>query len=138
MISATLPCPGRLSGNPAWSIDGFKVIENPPGVFHATVVLSRVAKRAGFTVWLKKRKGKGGQKLIIFKEDEKHWLNLKNSSITTHLVNNLISCQPIIQWKSPKSRPYSWKSFRIDSHFDADFAEMRTARLITKRFDQVL
>ena len=29
-------------------------------------------------------------------------------------------------------------SLRIDLHFDADFAEMRTACLVTKRLDQVL
>jgi len=40
------------------------VIANQPGVFHATVVLSRVSKRAGFIVWLKKREEKGGQKII--------------------------------------------------------------------------
>jgi len=41
------------------------VIENPPGVFHAIVVLNRVSKKAGFIVWLKKRAGKDGQKLTI-------------------------------------------------------------------------
>jgi len=42
----------------ARSIDGFKAIENPPGVFRATAVLSRVSKRAGFIVWLKKKSRK--------------------------------------------------------------------------------
>jgi len=73
----------RLSGNPAWSIDGFRAIANPAGVSHATDFLSRVSKKAGFIVWLKKRAGKDGQMLTIFWEDEKHWLNIKNSIIIT-------------------------------------------------------
>jgi len=53
-----IPCPGRLSGNPAWSIDGFRTVANPLYVFHATVVLSRASKKAGFKVWLKKKSRK--------------------------------------------------------------------------------
>jgi hypothetical protein len=65
-------CPCRLSGNPAWSIDGFRAIGNPPSVFHATVVLNRVSKKAGFIVWLKKKSGKRQPKINPFQSDERH------------------------------------------------------------------
>ena len=58
-------------------------IASPTGVSHATDFLSRVSKKAGFIVWLKKRAGKDGQMLTIFWEDEKHWPNIKNSIIIT-------------------------------------------------------
>jgi len=45
-----------------WAIDGFRVIANPPSVFHATVVLSRASKKTGFIVWLKKESRKGRPK----------------------------------------------------------------------------
>jgi hypothetical protein len=57
---------GRLSGSLAWSIDGFRVIGNPPSVFHATAVLSRVSKKAGFIVWLKKKSRKRRPKINHF------------------------------------------------------------------------
>ncbi len=38
-------------------------------------------------------------------------------------------------WRKAPPLP---SSVRIDSHFDADFAEMGTACLVTKRLDQVL
>jgi len=40
------------------SIDGFRAIAKPPGVFHATAVLSRVSKKEGFIAWLKKKSRK--------------------------------------------------------------------------------
>jgi len=46
---------GCLSGNPAWSIDGFRAIANEPSAFQATAVLGRASKKAGFIAWLKKR-----------------------------------------------------------------------------------
>jgi hypothetical protein len=53
--------------NPACSINGFRAIANPPSEFHAMAVLNRVSKKAGFIVWLKKKRaGKGGQELNIF------------------------------------------------------------------------
>jgi hypothetical protein len=57
---------GRLAGNPAWTIDGFRAIANPPDVFHATAVLSRVSKKAGFIVWLKKKRRKRRPKINHF------------------------------------------------------------------------
>jgi hypothetical protein len=57
--------------NPAWSIDGFKAIANEPSGFHATVVLSRVSKKAGFIVWLKKSRKRR-------LKDNHFWENEKN------------------------------------------------------------
>jgi len=56
--------------SPMSQIDGFRAIVKPPGVFHATVVLSRVSKKAGFIVWLKKKSRKRRPKVNPFQNDE--------------------------------------------------------------------
>ena len=91
------PCPGRLSGNPAWSIAGFRVIANPPGVFHATNGWGRVSKKGGFIAWLKKRGGKGDPKINHLRD--KKALSFHNGFCCHELMVNLDNKFLILNWK---------------------------------------
>lgn len=74
--------------------------------------------------------------------------DIQHFGVSFEVCRNIpkINCRISISWRNvdghrlhhlSKTPPLP-SSYRIDSYFDADFAEMGTARLVTKRIDQVL